>query len=112
MKSAGRYLARNPRVKDGNVPMESWWDSPELEAVLIALLEKHHLRVEGARGLAHGWQIRTSEGPVINIFTTGAVQLQGRRPELAREFVGDLKAEIVEIRHRRWLATGRLGQRP
>jgi hypothetical protein len=69
-----------------------------------ALLAKHRLRVAEEKHLGNGLQLRTCEGPIINIFSTGTVQLQGRRPELAREFVDDLRAAIAEFRHRRWIA--------
>jgi hypothetical protein len=61
------------------------------------------MHVAEAKQLAHGWQYRTYEGPIINIFNTGTVQPQGRRPGLAREFVKELRSEIAELRHRQWL---------
>lgn len=97
------YVPRNQRVQQDALSIDS------LEGTLIALFEKHRLCLAGLKELPHGRQFRTSEGPIINVFTTGTVFLQGRQPELALEFVKDLRAEIAEINQRRWVATGRLG---
>ena len=102
MTRRGLYVPRNQRTQAGSLPYY-------LGATLIALFEKHCLRIAGLKELPHGWQFRTSEGPIINVFASGNVLLQGRRQELALEFVQDLRAEIAEIRHR--LAIGRLGRR-
>ena len=88
-------------------------DALEFRRLLQSLLVKHSLRVAEERRLAHGTQIRTCEGPIINIFHTGKVQQpQGRNPHLASEFVEELRAEIAELRHRRWLSLAGQSRRP
>jgi hypothetical protein len=92
--SCGRDLAlEDPArsVSEGDDPLD-------LRPRLQALLAKYCLHVAETRRLAHGWQVRTSEGPVINIFLTVTVQLQGQRTHLARELVGELRAEIAKLR--------------
>jgi hypothetical protein len=78
--------------------------SSDFRRLLQTLLAKYRLRVAEEKEIAHGLQLRTCEGPIVNIFSTGTAQLQGQRTHLAREFVGELRAEIAELRHRRWLA--------
>jgi len=74
------------------------------ESTLIALCQKHGLHIYSIRELECAWQFRMTEGPIINIFCTVLVQLRGRNKDLAYGFVEDLQAEIIEIRHRMWLA--------
>jgi hypothetical protein len=88
-------------------------DTPEFRRCLPTLLEKHRLRIAKEIRLEHGFQLRTCEGPIINIFSTGTVQQpQGRNTHLAREFVEELRAEIAELRHRRWLSLAGQSRRP
>ena len=108
-ESGGRELAKNdpgPLVAEGD-------DALDLQPILRSLLEKHRLRVAKEIRLQHGFQLRTCEGPIINIFFTGTVQQpQGRNTHLAREFVEELRAEIAELRHRRWLSLAGQSRRP
>lgn len=101
MSNAKRFQGRALTIDD---PVARRNDAIDLRPLLEALLAKHRLRVAEARELQNCWQILTSEGPIINIFSTGSVQLQGQRTHLAREFVEDLRAEIDELRHHRWLS--------
>jgi hypothetical protein len=41
------------------------------------------------------------EGPIVNIYHSGAVQIQGQRPHLASKFAEELQAVIDEVRHGR-----------
>ena len=106
-QSGGREVAINDQAR----PTADENEALDLRPVLQALFAKHGLHVAEAKQLKHGWQYRTYEGPVINIFNTGTVQLQGRCPELAGEFVKDLRSKIAEILHRRWLSKGHQGKR-
>jgi hypothetical protein len=81
----------------------------DIGAILKELLVKHSLHVAKVGDLKHGdrkygWQLRTHEGPIINVFHSGTVQRpQGERPHLANKFVEELRAVIDEFR---------LGRRP
>lgn len=99
-QSRGRELAINNPAR----PSAEGDDALDFRRLLEALLAKYDLHVAVERPIEHGVQVRTCEGPIINIFSTGTVQQpQGQRPHLAREFVDELRAVIVEFRHRRWL---------
>jgi hypothetical protein len=106
-QSRGRDLAANDPARPG----PEGYDALDLRPRLEALFAKHGMHVAEANELEHGWQYRTYEGPIINIFNTGTVQPQGRRPGLAREFVKELRSEIAELRHRQWLTTVHRGER-
>jgi hypothetical protein len=77
----------------------------DIMPILQELLVKHSLHVAEIRDLnhgdcKHGWQLRTHEGPIINVFFSGTVQkTQGHRPHLANNFVEELRAVIDELRH-------------
>jgi hypothetical protein len=79
-------------------------DVIDLRPILQTLLARHRLLVSEVSELEHGWQIRTTDGPIVNIFITGSVQIQGRNTDLARQFVEDLESAIVDLRHSRRLA--------
>jgi hypothetical protein len=82
-------------------------DQLDIMPILHELLVKHSLHVAEVRDLKHGdckygWQLRTHEGPIINVFHSGTVQRpQGQRPSLATKFVEELRAVIDEFRHGR-----------
>lgn len=80
-------------------------DTIDLRQILQTLLARHYLHVTEVRELGNGWQIRTTEGPIINIFVSGTVQLQGRNTDIARKLVEDLRSAIAELKHDRWLWT-------
>jgi hypothetical protein len=107
-RKRGRDSAVNDPARPG---AEGFDDALDLPPLLKALFAKHGMHVAEAKQLEHGWQYRTHEGPIINIFNTGTLQPQGRRPGLAREFVKELRSEIAELRHRQWLSTGRQGEK-
>ena len=79
-------------------------DAIALRPILQTLLAIHHLHVSEVRKLEYGWQIRTTEGPIINIFITETVQSQGRNANIARGFVEDLTSAIAELKHGRRLS--------
>ncbi len=93
----GRELAEDDPARRG----AEGDNTLDFRRLLETLLAKHRLRVVEVRQLQHALQLRLSKGPIINIFSTGTVQLQGRRPELVREFVEELRAGIAELRHHR-----------
>jgi hypothetical protein len=77
-------------------------DQLDIMPILQELLIKHSLQVAEVRDLEHGWQLRTRQGPIINIFCSGTVQRpQGQRPSLASKFVEELRAVIDDLRHGR-----------
>jgi hypothetical protein len=100
-QSRGRELAINDPAR----PSAEGDDELDFRRLLEALLARYGLHVAEERPLEHGVQLRTCEGPIINIFSTGTVQQpQGQRTHLAREFCEELRAGIAELRHRRWLS--------
>jgi hypothetical protein len=99
-QSGGRELA----IRDPARPGAEGDNTRGLRRLLEMLLTKYALHVAEEKPLEHGVQLHTCEGPIINIFSTGTVQLQGRRTHLAREFVEELRDGIGELRHHRWLS--------
>ncbi len=94
----GRELAEDDPARPG----AEGDDALDFRRLLETLLAKYGLRVAEARQLQHALQLRLSEGSIINIFSTGSVQLQGKRTHLAREFVEELRAGVAELRHHSW----------
>ena len=92
-QSRGPESARNNPAR----PVSEGDDAFDHRGILQALLAKHRLRVAEVRKLTHAYQLRTIEGPIINIFATGTVQLQGQRTHLAREFAEELRTEIAKL---------------
>jgi hypothetical protein len=75
-------------------------DPLDLGPILQDLLARHSLHVAEVRELGHAWQLRTWEGPIINIYRTGTVPPpQGQRVDLAGKFVEELRLVINELGH-------------
>jgi hypothetical protein len=106
MKGREHSHGRKLVINDPACPGAGGDDALELRPILHALFAKHGLHVTKVKQLEHGWQYRTYEGPIVNVFNTGKIQLQGRKVHAANNLVEELEIEIAELLHRRWLSTG------
>jgi hypothetical protein len=103
----GRKKTTGPElvIRDPERLISQVGEQLDIRPILQELLVKHSLHVAEVPDLKHGgrkygWQLRTHEGPIINVFYSGTVQRpQGRRPHLASKFVEELRVVIDELRH-------------
>jgi hypothetical protein len=105
----GRTKTTGPKliIRDPERLISQVDDELDIGPILRELLAKHSLHLAKIEDLDHGWQLRTQEGPIINIYHSGTVQKpQGQRPELASKLVEELQAVIDDLRQGRRRLSG------
>lgn len=63
-----------------------------VEDVRALLKEECDLHIEEERPMEYGTQLRTSEGPIVNVYSSGRCHLQGTNRHLAQDVVERLNA--------------------
>jgi hypothetical protein len=99
-----------PNTKQGQTMMKTSLQivehsgSEDFKTILVALLTKHQLHIVKQKCVQGGLQIGIVEGPILTIYATGTVLLQGHHQERAQAFKAELEAAFIELRHQQFVA--------